>query len=228
MIITQRIRKSTKEKQIIMNSEIEMLKTAMEKNPDGSIKNQPEWEQFYNKYQPIIMNIAKRHTSNEDDCLDITNDIFIKFIRDDEKSILSKFDFSKNFIPWISIVIKNECINKFKRNKHTLYVGTEEDETNNLSSMYTNKIDESIMPNEDRINKEETIEFVQEVIEELQDDFKKIIKLKYFEDLSYNEIAEELEIPLGTVMSRLHNAKKKVKEIINQDKTRKEKVKAFV
>lgn len=57
-------------------------------------------------------------------------------------------------------------------------------------------------------------ERLQQALDELGDDFKVVVTMFYFEDLSYKEIAEELEIPIGTVMSRLARAKGRLRHAL--------------
>jgi RNA polymerase sigma-70 factor (ECF subfamily) len=59
-------------------------------------------------------------------------------------------------------------------------------------------------------------EEVQQALDELPDDFKIPLVMFYFQDMSYREIAEELEIPVGTVMSRLARAKSSVRITLEQ------------
>ena len=54
-------------------------------------------------------------------------------------------------------------------------------------------------------------------IETLKPDFREIITLKHYHGLSYKEIAEALNIPIGTVMSRLFNARQELKDIVEKD-----------
>ena len=57
----------------------------------------------------------------------------------------------------------------------------------------------------------------------LKQEYRELVEMRYFQELSYEEMSERLQIPLGTVKSRLFKAKDKLQEII-QEKQRKEKI----
>ncbi|MFW6189067.1 MAG: RNA polymerase sigma factor [Planctomycetota bacterium] len=61
-----------------------------------------------------------------------------------------------------------------------------------------------------RVENEETAEIVRAAVDELPPDHRAVVTLRFIEDLSYQEIAEALEVPLGTVKSRIHYALKKI------------------
>ena len=67
------------------------------------------------------------------------------------------------------------------------------------------------------LEKKETQKQVWKAIMGLKDEFREIIVLRHFNDLSYNEIAESLDIPEGTVMSRLYHARIELKEKITTE-----------
>ncbi len=60
---------------------------------------------------------------------------------------------------------------------------------------------------EETLQKKERADIVREYVSKLKDAYRNLIELRYFEELSYEEIAEQLSIPLGTVKARLHRAK---------------------
>jgi RNA polymerase sigma-70 factor (ECF subfamily) len=151
-------------------------------------------------YKIIVQKYMKRayftalgFVGNRDDALDLSQTAFIKAYRS-----LPKFDHQRSFFPWFYAILRNLCFNFIKKRKRSQTVPIEMVGNSNLVSQ--------------RNNREAVKEEVWRAISALPKQDKEIILLKYFQDLSYKEIAETLSCPIGTVMSRLYYARKKLKE----------------
>ncbi|NNG28057.1 MAG: RNA polymerase sigma factor [Ignavibacteriaceae bacterium] len=134
---------------------------------------------------------------SHDTAMDVTQEAFIRAYRN-----YKNFNNENNFFTWYYRILKNLCLNFIrdkKRKNETEYIEYKENEHS------VNKPGEAIE------NKELT-EKLQESIDELDFNDREVLILKEFEDYTYKEIAEILNIPVGSVMSRLFYARKKLAE----------------
>jgi len=143
------------------------------------------------KYMQTAYYIALGFVHNHQDALDLSQDTFIKAFRK-----IKSFDTSRPFFPWFYRILKNICIDHFKRVRHRNEIPLEE------NTFLTQEKEDKEMK-----------EALWQGIEKLTFEQKEIIILRYFREFSYQEIAEITGKPIGTVMSSLHYAKKRLKEV---------------
>ncbi len=152
------------------------------------------------KYKVRAYQTAYYYTGNREDALDISQEAFYRAYR-----AIQRFDISKNFYTWFYKILKNLCINflRNKKSRHTIS-GYSKDES------YMPEIVSAEDDPQTVLEKNERSVLIKKALSALKDKDRDIIILKDFQDLSYAEIAEILEIPQGSVMSRLYYARKKL------------------
>jgi RNA polymerase sigma-70 factor (ECF subfamily) len=164
--------------------------------------NQSAFAKLMERYRESIYFMALKMVHNRDDAEDLTQEAFSKAFNN-----LSHYSAEFAFSTWLFKIATNNCID-FIRKKRL--------QTTSLdSSAITNEEGESptiavpdYNPNpEQTIIKEQRAERIRAVIEKLSPKYRQLIELRYFEELSYEEIAEQLDIPLGTVKAQLFRAK---------------------
>jgi len=149
-----------------------------------------------------IMNVVKNRELAED----ITQEAYLKGF--DKLDTLKNHD---QFYPWLKRIALNLALNHFERAKRVMDVENEEDETS-----YFERIPDGESP-EELLVKEELKRYVRMYVEALPDKLRVVVVLREIEDMSYEEIAEMMNIPIGTVRSRLFNARQIIKDrLINQ------------
>lgn len=146
------------------------------------------------RYMQTAYYIALGFVHNHQDALDLSQDSFVKAFRN-----IKSYDANRDFFPWFYRILKNLCIDHFKRIRKRKEVPLEE------AKILENK-------REDK----ELKEALWMGIEDLPFAQKEVIILRYFRGCSYQEIAEVTGKPLGTVMSSLHYAKKKLKDTVGK------------
>ncbi|MBD3224911.1 MAG: sigma-70 family RNA polymerase sigma factor [Caldithrix sp.] len=148
------------------------------------------------KYKKRAYYTALMFTHNPEDALDLSQEAFYRAYK-----ALNRFDEKGEFYGWFYRILKNVCLNFIRqKNKEKGMVLADND---------TLKIDIDDMP--DRIfEKNENNRILWAAINHLNKDHKEIIMLKEFNNCSYKEIAESLNIPIGSVMSRLYYARKRL------------------
>jgi RNA polymerase sigma-70 factor (ECF subfamily) len=146
------------------------------------------------KYMHSAYYVALGFVHNQQDALDVSQDAFIKAFRK-----IKMFDTRMPFFPWFYRLLRNLCIDQLKRKNRTRAIPLED-----IHILAEEK--------EDR----ELKETLWKGIEKLPFEQREIVILRYFQQLSYAEIAELVGKPLGTVMSSLFYAKKKLRELIGK------------
>jgi RNA polymerase sigma-70 factor (ECF subfamily) len=153
-----------------------------------------------------LYNFAYHLTYNEDDANDLVQDTYFKALR-----FMNKYEVGTNPKAWLFTILKNAFINEYrKKSKQPNKVDYEEivnfhqeEEGTNYSSY----MDLRVEMFENMMGDEVTI-----AINDLPEDFRTVILLCDIEGFTYEEIAAIIDIPLGTVRSRLHRARNLLKE----------------
>lgn len=102
-----------------------------------------------------------------------------------------------NFKPWIMKILANECYNLIRKNKRFELI-------DNLESL-------------NLIHMDKSINNLKEIVEKLNKEYSSVIVLYYYEDMSIKQISDILNIPEGTVKSRLSRAKSKLRVLLNNE-----------
>lgn len=166
---------------------------------------------FGNEFMPHIdsmYNFAYRLTFDEDDAKDLVQDTYLKAYR-----FVSSFQQGTNAKAWLYRILKNSFINDFrKKSKQPSKVDYQEVENYyNSEEVDNNKtVDLRIDTVKDMIGDEVT-----NALNSLAIDFRTVIILCDLEGFTYEEMAKILDIPIGTVRSRLHRARNLLKERLN-------------
>ena len=166
-------------------------------------------EQAYEKlllqYRDMIYFTILKMINNRQDAEDLTIESFAKaFIHIDQ------YKPTYAFSTWLFKIATNNCIDYFRR-KNAKSKSSEKQEIEGGMDEFVDKAD--IGP-EKSLMKKQRKEFVIKILSELNPEYKKLIELRYYKELSYNEIAETLSIPIGTVKAKLYRAKSLISELM--------------
>jgi RNA polymerase sigma-70 factor, ECF subfamily len=164
------------------------------------------FEDLVNAYKQKAYYVALGFVGNHEDALDLSQDAFVKAFK-----AIKTFDLNSPFFPWFYKIIKNHCLNYIKKNQRVRNDSLEEME----EETFVQFEDDKPTPR-DQYEESETRLQLWRAIDRLKPDFREIIIMKHFHNLSYKEIAEALNIPIGTVMSRLFNARQELRELMKE------------
>jgi RNA polymerase sigma-70 factor (ECF subfamily) len=159
------------------------------------------------RYKRRAYLIALTLVNNREDAMDLAQDAFLKSFR-----AIKEFDASRPFFPWFYRILKNTCLSHLKRRKlirKFSLSATEADEGD--IELPDQTYDPCLI-----VDRNEAKEKVWEAFNRLNLKSREIIMLRHFQDMSYEEIAKALDIPIGTVMSRLFHARRQMKEMIEK------------
>jgi RNA polymerase sigma-70 factor (ECF subfamily) len=155
------------------------------------------------QYAPQLYSAALRMTRNASDAEDLVQETFLRGYRSFES-----FQAGTNLRAWLFRILTNTFINSYRAKQRR----PQETEFGDTEDLYLYKriggIDAASRSAEDQLLDVFTDDEVKSALEELPDNFRLPVLLADVEDFSYKEIAEILDIPIGTVMSRLHRGRK--------------------
>lgn len=168
------------------------------------------FEQLYRRHRERIFAVLVRMLRNREDALDATQDVFIKIHRG-----LDSFDPSGRFLTWAFRIATNHAIDRLRRKKVRKETGLAEETVAGDSDLRTGRNTQVSADSE--IEQAEVSRAITKAVDELGEAHRMVFTLHCYEGFSYGEIAAILGIPIGTVMSRLYHARRKVKEALPAD-----------
>jgi len=155
-------------------------------------------------YWSEVYSFMLKRTENETDAEDITIETFSKAF-DKIASYNPEFQFNT----WLIAIAKNVHIDLLRKKKSSLFIDITDEEDNQAYN-----IADSTPSAEDELITEQNLSQLLRYIKELKPHYQEVIQLRYFQEFSYQEIAEQLVEPLNNVKIKLLRAKKLLAEII--------------
>ena len=153
------------------------------------------------RYRNPVFHTILKMVHNRDDADDLTLEAFGKAFHK-----LASYTPKYAFSTWLFKIAINNCIDHIRKKRinflsidDPIEPGSEDDFASNLRS--------SVLNPEEHMMRDQQIEVIRKVVSKLNHKYRLMIELRFFEDLSYDEIARELDIPLGTVKAQLYRAK---------------------
>ena len=166
------------------------------------------FEQLILKHEEIVYNVALRMMNHSEDARDISQEVFLKAYRS-----LSNFDERSAFSTWLYRITHNTCIDEMRKRKGKQTYSLEEELESEDGAMQRQVADESDTPEESLLREEQKSEILQ-ALDTLSEEHKAAIILRDVKGLAYEEIAEILELSLGTAKSRINRARNQLKNEI--------------
>ncbi len=165
------------------------------------------FEALLRKYRKSVYYMLLKMIKNPDDAEDLTQEAFAKAFNS-----IDKFDATYAFSTWLFRIATNNCID-FIRKKRIQTVSIDQPmEGDDGSNIRFDVKDENLDPNQTMLKKQRK-KYLNMAIERLPEKYRTLVELRYFRELSYEEVAKELEIPLGTVKAQLFRAR----ELLSQE-----------
>lgn len=174
-------------------------------SPDwiGKIKenNQKVITTMYNTYKETVFKSIYRILKNTEVAEDLTNDVFLKIIEQ-----IDKYRENISFNSWIKTMSINLAIDYHRKTSNKNTFNSIDDEDSTLA------ITDHSNPESDIINDENVVELVKN-LKRLPPSYERVLELRFYKNLSYEEIADVINKPVGTVKATLHKAKNKLKQL---------------
>ncbi len=157
------------------------------------------------RYQGRAYRLALRVLGDEEQARDVVQEAFLKAY-----SALDRFEGRSRFYTWLYRLVFNLCIDAKRRDRSADQVEWSEEQSLDVAPSPGLGASDAGSPNRE-LERKELRELMARAIEQLPADARRTFVLREVDGLSYAEIAEALGIPKGTVMSRLHHARRRLR-----------------
>ncbi|MBK8191820.1 MAG: sigma-70 family RNA polymerase sigma factor [Lewinellaceae bacterium] len=173
--------------------------------------NQHAYSALLGRYRKSIYQFMLQRVKNPAEAEDLTMEAFEKAFHK-----LSSYTPTHAFSTWLFRIALNNCID-YSRKKQVPIVWTDTSTAayGFESSGLRNKPSDMLSP-EDVMIRQQRIALMQSLLGHLNKRYRRLIELRYYEDMSYEEIAAQLDIPLGTVKAQLFRAKERLYKLLQQ------------
>ena len=174
------------------NSEPDLIQRCLEGDATA-------WDTLVRVYWKRVFNIAYKFVARFDEAEDLTQEIFVKVFR-----ALPTFDRRASFETWLTKVSRNLCIDRYRRRRR------EEERFTDEVDPDTIQIDELVSRPDATLEQRDEIAMVRRALAKLDPTYREAVALRDVHDLSYEEIARRLQLPEGTVKSRISRGRKEL------------------
>ena len=164
-------------------------------------RNQQAFTELMDRYKDSIYFMLLKMVNNKDDAEDLTIEAFGKAF-----NRLNQYTPNYAFSTWLFKIATNNCIDFIRKKKKNVL---------SIDNRFENEDGDSLMIElkssgrdpEQEAMREQKIKLMREVVTKLKPRYQKLVELRYFKELSYEEISNELDLPLGTVKAQLFRAR---------------------
>ncbi|MFY0598847.1 MAG: sigma-70 family RNA polymerase sigma factor [Cyclobacteriaceae bacterium] len=168
--------------------------------------------ELMSRYKKPVYHMILKMVRNVDDAEDLTIEAFAKAFKN-----LARFKKDYTFSTWLFRIATNNAIDFIRKKKLETYSLNTSFTDDSGESVNIDVEDHNLTPDEATINTQK-IELVRMFVTKLPAKYQRLVKLRYFDELSYEEIAKELQAPLGTVKAQLHRARELMYELVKDKK----------
>ncbi len=170
--------------------------------------DQKAYAELMKHYRDSLYFMMLKMTNNSQDADDLTIEAFGKAFK-----YLNQYTPDYAFSTWLFKIASNNCIDFIRRKKkRTLSMNESfgEDDGHELAD----SIPSETLDPEEKIIKKQKVKMMREVVDKLKPHYRKLIEMRYFKELSYEEISKELNLPLGTIKAQLFRAREFLSNIL--------------
>ena len=170
--------------------------------------DQKAFEDLMKKYRKSVYYMLLKMVYNPDDAEDLTQEAFAKAF-----TSLHKFDSKFAFSTWLFRIATNNCIDFIRKKKLLTYSIDQPVDEDSDRPFFIDIRDKNYNPNEEMIHSQRS-QIIHEAVEKLPQRYKILVQMRYFDEKAYEELADELNLPLGTVKAQLHRARELLNELL--------------
>ena len=174
--------------------------------------DQKAYAELMERYRDSIFHLCRKMVFNDDDADDLTIETFGKAFQR-----LKQYTPAFAFSTWLFKIASNHCIDFIRKkriNALSLDRGLATEEGGNIQFTIKDDAPDPI----ETLEKKQRVEKMRLVVSELKPRYRKLVELRYFEEYSYDEIALELDLPLGTVKAQLYRARDILTSVMESSK----------
>lgn len=173
--------------------------------------NQLAYAELLDRYRDSIYHTMFKMVHNHDDAEDLTIEAFGKAFR-------KLYTYTPNFAfsTWLFKIATNNGID-FLRKKRLKMLSIDDPLEKNGDQDFSNNLKSYTLDPEERYIRQQRKHIMRTLLNKLTDKYRIMIELRFFEELSYQEIADELKLPIGTVKAQLFRAKELLFDVLNRN-----------
>ena len=163
--------------------------------------DQKAFAELMRRYKDMVYFMMLKMVNNRDDAEDLTLEAFGKAFRS-----LEKYSPDFAFSTWLFKIASNNCIDFIRKKKMNTF-SIDKGQSDGEGGEYHIDVQSDVLdPEEDLINKQKGI-LLREIVDKMQPRYKQLVEMRYFKEMSYEEISVELNSPVGTVKAQLFRAR---------------------
>jgi len=170
------------------------------------------YEELLTNYRDSIYFMLLKMTNNKDDAEDLTIEAFGKAFKK-----LDQYVPAYAFSTWLFKIATNNCIDFIRRKKQKTY-SLDKDFQDEVGTAMAAQIPSNTLDPEEELIKSQKIKIMRALVNRLKPHYRILIELRYFKEYSYEEIATELNLPIGTVKAKLFRARDFLNNILEPRK----------
>lgn len=174
--------------------------------------DQTAYAELMDRYREPVFYMLLKMIKNNDDADDLTIEAFGKAF-----NRLDQYSPSYAFSTWLFKIASNNCID-FIRKKRVQLTSMDHAYSNVNGESVGIQVESESMDPAEVIMKKQKVIMMREVVSKLKPRYRELIEKRYFEELSYDEIAEEMDLPLGTVKAQLFRAREFMANLMKNTK----------
>ncbi|MES2592762.1 MAG: sigma-70 family RNA polymerase sigma factor [Bacteroidota bacterium] len=179
-----------------------LIRSALEKD------DQKAYAELMERYRDSVYFMLLKMVNNKDDADDLTIEAFGKAFKR-----LNQYTPTYAFSTWLFKIASNNCIDFIRRKKMVVFSIDKKFENDEGGEMNMDIKADSLNPEEHMVKKQK-VKHMRDVVDKLKPRYRVLVELRYFDELSYEEIADKLELPLGTVKAQLFRAREFLANIL--------------
>ncbi len=178
--------------------------------------DQQAYAKLMSRYRDSVFFMILKMVHNRDDAEDLTIEAFGKAFRN-----IERYSTDYAFSTWLFKIASNNTIDFIRKKRlQTLSIDETHGGDDDDGHSYASSIKAESLDPEEEFIREQRITLMREVTEKLNEKYRILIELRYFEEYSYEEIAEQLDLPLGTVKAQLFRAKELLYNVLRNNRER--------
>ncbi|MEM7163724.1 MAG: sigma-70 family RNA polymerase sigma factor [Bacteroidota bacterium] len=177
-----------------------------------SKKDQGAYAELMGRYRDSIYFMLLKMVNNKDDADDLTIEAFGKAF-----NRLHQYTPNYAFSTWLFKIASNNCIDFIRKKKKRL-MSIDNDFENDNGDKIKIDIEADTLDPMQSVIRDQKFEHMREIVQKLKPRYRQLIELRYFKEFSYEEISDELQIPLGTVKAQLFRAREFLQNMMKHTK----------
>lgn len=174
--------------------------------------DQRAYGELMSRYRDSIYFMLLKMVNNKSDAEDLTIEAFGKAFKN-----IKQYSPNFAFSTWLFKIASNNGID-FLRKKRGIIISLDDTDNEKEDSKPRTVIDEGLDPAETMI-KSQIVDLVRNVVQKLKPRYRQLVEMRYFQELSYDEISQELDLPLGTVKAQLFRSRELLFNILKNTET---------